>query len=300
MTEPTRTPNPGTSSHPERSSRRVAHKSPLAWLPLALLLLLLLLLALIAFAIAAANDDDGKGRRTVTAPGPSATSGPASGGGATPSGAAAPTRGAPAGGAPTAGTPTTGGAPTAGTPTTGGAPTAGTPTTGGAPSGGAPAGGTTGSGAAALRGPLKGALVGGAGLAPAAAGSTGGAAGTGGGTTATGPRAPGSAGTVLFAEGSSAIDSNGQKVIRAAAAALKAAGAHTVEVIGYTDVVAGQPVNMALSAKRGRAVAAALRTELGSGVTVTSNGRGEQDPAASNGTRKGRQQNRRAAILDRG
>ncbi len=278
MTEPTRTPNPGTSSHPERSSRRVAHKSPLAWLPLALLLLLLLLLALIAFAIAAANDDDGKGRRTVTAPGPSATSGPASGGGATPSGAAAPTRGAPAGGAPTAGT----------------------PTTGGAPSGGAPAGGTTGSGAAALRGPLKGALVGGAGLAPAAAGSTGGAAGTGGGTTATGPRAPGSAGTVLFAEGSSAIDSNGQKVIRAAAAALKAAGAHTVEVIGYTDVVAGQPVNMALSAKRGRAVAAALRTELGSGVTVTSNGRGEQDPAASNGTRKGRQQNRRAAILDRG
>jgi len=278
MTEPTRTPNPGTSSHPERSSRRVAHKSPLAWLPLALLLLLLLLLALIAFAIAAANDDDGKGRRTVTAPGPSATSGPASGGGATPSGAAAPTGGAPAGGAPTAGTPTTGGAPT----------------------GGAPAGGTTGSGAAALRGPLKGALVGGAGLAPAAAGSTGGATGTGGGTTATGARAPGSAGTVLFAEGSSAIDSNGQKVIRAAAAALKAAGAHKVEVIGYTDVVAGQPVNKALSAKRARAVAAALRTELGSGVTVTSSGRGEQDPAASNGTRKGRQQNRRAAILDRG
>ena len=278
MTEPTRTPNPGTSSHPERSSRRVAHKSPLAWLPLALLLLLLLLLALIAFAIAAANDDDGKGRRTVTAPGPSATSGPASGGGATPSGAAAPTGKAPAGGAPTAGAPTTGGAPT----------------------GGAPAGGTTGSGAAALRGPLKGALVGGAGLAPAAAGSTGGATGTGGGTTATGARAPGSAGTVLFAEGSSAIDSNGQKVIRAAAAALKAAGAHKVEVIGYTDLVAGQPVNKALSAKRARAVAAALRTELGSGVTVTSSGRGEQDPAASNGTRKGRQQNRRAAILDRG
>jgi len=262
MTEPTRTPNPGTSSHPERSSRRVAHKSPLAWLPLALLLLLLLLLALIAFAIAAANDDDGKGRRTVTAPGPSATSGPASGGGATPSGAAAPT--------------------------------------GGAPTGGAPAGGTTGSGAAALRGPLKGALVGGAGLAPAAAGSTGGATRTRGGTTATGARAPGSAGTVLFAEGSSAIDSNGQKVIRAAAAALKAAGAHKVEVIGYTDLVAGQPVNKALSAKRARAVAAALRTELGSGVTVTSSGRGEQDPAASNGTRKGRQQNRRAAILDRG
>ncbi len=278
MTEPTRTPNPATSSHPERSSRRVAHKSPLAWLPLALLLLLLLLLALIVFAIAAANDDGGKGRRTVTAPGPSATSGPASGGGATPSGAAAPTGGAPAGGAPTAGAPTTGGAPT----------------------GGAPGGGTAGSGAAAVRGPLKGALVGGAGLAPAAAGSTGGAAGTAGGTTATGAQAPGSAGTVLFAEGSSAIDSNGQKVIRAAAAALKAAGAHTVEVIGYTDVVAGQPVNKALSAKRGRAVAAALRTELGSGVTVTSSGRGEQDPAASNGTRKGRQQNRRAAILDRG
>ena len=58
MTTPRPTPNPATSTHPERSSKRVAHKKPLGWLPWALLLGLLGLLALV-FLIINAVDDDG-------------------------------------------------------------------------------------------------------------------------------------------------------------------------------------------------------------------------------------------------
>ena len=58
MTTPRPTPNPATSTKPERSSKRVAHKKPLGWLPGALLLALLALLALV-FLIINAVDDDG-------------------------------------------------------------------------------------------------------------------------------------------------------------------------------------------------------------------------------------------------
>ena len=58
MTTPRDTPNPATSTNPERSSKRVAHKKPLGWLPWAALLGLLALLALV-FLIINAIDDDG-------------------------------------------------------------------------------------------------------------------------------------------------------------------------------------------------------------------------------------------------
>ena len=54
------TPNPATRTHPDDSSRRIAHKTPLGWLPVALLLGLLLLLALIFLLVKAAGDDDGE------------------------------------------------------------------------------------------------------------------------------------------------------------------------------------------------------------------------------------------------
>lgn len=63
MSSPTRersvaTPNDATVTRPERSSKRVAHKSPLGWLPWLLLGLLALLLAL-TFLVINAVDDDG-------------------------------------------------------------------------------------------------------------------------------------------------------------------------------------------------------------------------------------------------
>ena len=107
------------------------------------------------------------------------------------------------------------------------------------------------------------------------------------------------AGTVLFAEDSAALDPAARRVVAQAAAALEAAGVKDVEVAGYPDVVAGQPVTQPRSEQRASAVARALQALLGKGVTVTSKGYAEADPVASNATEAGRAQNRRAVIRAR-
>jgi outer membrane protein OmpA-like peptidoglycan-associated protein len=134
-----------------------------------------------------------------------------------------------------------------------------------------------------------------------AAPTTNGAALVGGGgiaaTTASGSAgAEATQGTVLFASGSSKVDAAGLQVIRAAAVRIKALRAGAVTVVGYTDLVGGQPKNDNLSAQRAAAVAAALRAELGVALPVTTSAKGEADPVAPNTTAIGRQQNRRAVI----
>lgn len=176
-------------------------------------------------------------------------------------------------------------APTASLPTA--RPSAG-PSTGAvpAPTGGAAAGSTPN-----LAGLSATALVGGGAVAagPASAQTT----------ALTGTRESGTAGTVLFPQGSAEIDAEGQKVIAAAVTGLRAAGARTVTVNGNTDVIAGDPTNDPLAQQRADAVAAALRTQL-PGVTVTTAAFGQDRPIASNDTADGRQQNRRAAIVATG
>ena len=211
--QPVRTPNPATISRPERSSRRVAHKTPLGWLPWALLALLALIVGLVIWGLHEANESDPKTSRSTSANGAGAT--------------------------------------------------------------------------AALS---TGALIGGAGAAPrnlsaASGGSDGGQ-----------PAAADVAGTVLFAEASANIDADGQRVIDAAVSGIKRVGATSVEVDGYTDLVAGQPVNKPLSAKRATNVAQALQKALGSGVSVTTHAFAEKDPVGPNTTTAGRAQNRRAVI----
>jgi hypothetical protein len=68
MTTPKNTPNPATTTRPSKSSARVAHKRPLAWLPLALLALLALVIALIVLFIVLANrhDDNDSAAATST------------------------------------------------------------------------------------------------------------------------------------------------------------------------------------------------------------------------------------------
>ena len=258
MPEPTRTPNPATGTRPERSSERVAHKkAPLAWLPLAALALLALLALLIYLLVRGASGSDD------TAP-PKAI--PASPGAAAPSAAGA-------------------------------APGAGSTGTGTAGSGGAAAGGGAGT-------PIHttGALVGGAGLAPAAPAAAAGAAGSGGGSAGgagagVAAAAPGTAVTVLFAEGKATIDADGRQVVTAAAKNLTAGGVKSVQVIGYTDKVAGAPINGPLSLQRAQAVATELKALLPAGTAVRVSAKGQADPAASNATAAGRQQNRRVAII---
>lgn len=109
----------------------------------------------------------------------------------------------------------------------------------------------------------------------------------------------GTAGTVLFAEGSAQIDSAGQEVINAAAASLKDAGVRSLDVTGHTDRLAGDPLNDPLSKNRAENVAAALR-ELLPGVEVTTSAKGQDEPVASNDNEEGRQLNRRAVITARG
>lgn len=256
MTQPTRTPNPATTSRPDRSSKRVARKKPLAWLPLALLALLLLLALLIFLVVRNANDSD-KAAGTAGSPTAAPTTAPSTLGSAGPSAA---------------------------TPGSAGAGTSGSGTSGS---------GSAGTGAVGAGTPISSsaALVGGAGIAAAPAAS----AGTASGTTVTAPAA-GTVGTVLFAEGSAQIDPEGQKVLAAAAQALRSGGATSVQAVGYTDMVAGTPVNGPLSQQRADAVATALRSLL-PGVPVTASSKAEADPVATNDTDAGRQQNRRVVLL---
>lgn len=249
MPQPVETPNRATLTRPERSSRRVARKRPLAWLPWALLALLLFLVALAVLGVRAARDGDDTDATRAT-PSTAASTGPTGTGSA------------------------------------------------GSGSAGSAGSGSAGSGSGSLSpsalSVLTGAaLVGGGGTnaapATAAAASSG----------LTGQRDPGTAGTVLFAEGSAALDSDADQVVAAAATALRQAGAKQVQVTGYTDVVAGEAVNAPLSQQRADAVAAALRSRL-PGVDVTSTSKGSDEPIASNDTADGRQQNRRAAIVATG
>jgi len=85
-------------------------------------------------------------------------------------------------------------------------------------------------------------------------------------------------------------------VLAAAAKNLQAGKAREVQVLGYTDVTAGTPVNGPLSKERADAVAKAL-TPLLPGVDITATAKAETDPIASNDTEAGRRQNRRVAIL---
>ncbi len=104
-------------------------------------------------------------------------------------------------------------------------------------------------------------------------------------------------GTVLFAESSAQLTDQARAVISDAAARIKATKPSAVTVTGYTDKIAGQPINERLSQQRADAVVAALKADVGSGTsTYTASAKGESDPVASNDTATGRQQNRRATI----
>jgi len=143
-----------------------------------------------------------------------------------------------------------------------------------------------------------------AGTGPAGAAAAG-AALIGGGTVparaATGATATaGGVGTVLFATGSTSLDSASMQVVTAAAAQIRAGKPAEVTVTGYTDRVGGAPRNTDLSGKRADTVAAALRTALGAGApTITTVAGGERTPIAPNTTADGRQLDRRATITTR-
>jgi outer membrane protein OmpA-like peptidoglycan-associated protein len=70
-----------------------------------------------------------------------------------------------------------------------------------------------------------------------------------------------------------------------------------IYVDGYTDDVGSAAYGLVLSQRRADAVSAYLQSQLpGAPVSIVSVGHGEADPAVSNATADGRQQNRRVTI----
>ena len=101
---------------------------------------------------------------------------------------------------------------------------------------------------------------------------------------------------VLFGFDSAVLLPAGEQELRSAATLLREHPATTILVRGYTDSTGTTAYNQGLSVRR---AAAAKRFFVGQGIDderLTIRGYGENDPAASNATPAGRQQNRRVEI----
>lgn len=104
---------------------------------------------------------------------------------------------------------------------------------------------------------------------------------------------------ILFDVDSAAIRAGSQSDLRALAANLRAYPDSTVDVIGHTDNTGSAEYNQDLSARRAQSVAGVLLEAGVSPSRVRSFGRGESEPAATNLTPEGRQQNRRVEVIIR-
>ncbi len=71
---------------------------------------------------------------------------------------------------------------------------------------------------------------------------------------------------------------------------------NSMTIVGHTDSKGSDPYNQALSERRADSVRDYLISQGLEGSKISTSGRGESDPAASNDTADGRQQNRRVAI----
>lgn len=102
---------------------------------------------------------------------------------------------------------------------------------------------------------------------------------------------------VLFDFDEATPTGRAKKEIRAAAEKIKDADVEgTLTVTGHTDSDGAADYNQDLSERRAESVAKTLKPLLPSGVTITTDGKGESDPIASNKTDDGKSLNRRVTI----
>lgn len=102
---------------------------------------------------------------------------------------------------------------------------------------------------------------------------------------------------ILFATNSFAVRPDLQRDLRAVAGNLQAYPDSTIQIIGHTDNTGDAAFNQTLSVDRANAVADVL-LEAGIPVArISTVGRGETQPLASNLTPEGRAQNRRVEIV---
>jgi outer membrane protein OmpA-like peptidoglycan-associated protein len=103
---------------------------------------------------------------------------------------------------------------------------------------------------------------------------------------------------VLFDVDSFTLRPEALAEINAVAAQIAAANVGSLNVIGHTDSTGAADYNMALSLQRSASVRAQLlQTTALANLPITTAGRGELEPIASNETEAGRQANRRVEII---
>jgi len=101
---------------------------------------------------------------------------------------------------------------------------------------------------------------------------------------------------VSFDTGGHTLTADAKKRLDAVAHALKESPERTVTIAGYTDSSGKEDANRALSQKRADSVKAYLEGQGIAASRLTSEGRGETNPIASNDTADGKASNRRVEI----
>jgi outer membrane protein OmpA-like peptidoglycan-associated protein len=104
----------------------------------------------------------------------------------------------------------------------------------------------------------------------------------------------------LFKSGSTELTPEGTASLDKVVDGVKRNQARTITIAGYTDSKGATEANMTLSQKRADAVKAYLQGQGAEVTQMSSVGRGESDPIASNDTAEGRAGNRRIEITMQG
>jgi outer membrane protein OmpA-like peptidoglycan-associated protein len=104
-------------------------------------------------------------------------------------------------------------------------------------------------------------------------------------------------GDVLFDNGKARLKPGAYSTIERLAKALKEVPTRRVTIEGHTDSMGSEEYNQELSEQRALAVQSALMQRGANGSQISTAGKGESSPVASNDSAGGRQQNRRVEVI---
>ncbi len=106
-------------------------------------------------------------------------------------------------------------------------------------------------------------------------------------------------GSVMFASGQSSLSPGFQSTLTSVTGTVKKYCGVTVRVVGHTDSVGSAVANQQLSERRATSVQAQMHSQGLERARVVIEGKGQNEPIASNADENGRQQNRRVEIFVR-